>query len=53
MDHLTQIPQLMNKISLKSLHYHLVTLEHRGLTKQRNYGVRKVSDVGQNACFFR
>nr|WP_315164905.1 glycosyltransferase [uncultured Flavobacterium sp.] len=37
--------------SFDNLNYHLVAPEHRGLTKQRNYGVGKVSDGIDIVCF--
>jgi hypothetical protein len=40
----TDTNTILNKIILKNIQYYLVTAEHRGLTKQRNYGVRKVSE---------
>ncbi|MFV5698648.1 glycosyltransferase family 2 protein [Flavobacterium sp. ZT3R17] len=42
---------VLNQNSFKKVHYHLVTPEHRGLTKQRNYGVEKVSDAIDIVCF--
>ena len=36
---------VLNQNTFKNLHYYLVSPEHRGLTKQRNYGVAKVSDA--------
>jgi GT2 family glycosyltransferase len=35
----------------KNLTYFLVPKEHRGLTKQRNYGVSKVSENAEVVCF--
>ncbi len=37
--------------SFKNLHYFLVTKEQRGLTKQRNYGISKVSNHLEVVCF--
>ena len=42
---------VLNQNSFKNLHYHLVMPEHRGLTKQRNYGVGKVSGEIDIVCF--
>lgn len=42
---------VLNRNSFKNLHYHLVTPEYRGLTRQRNYGVAKVSDSIEIVCF--
>ncbi|ESU25944.1 glycosyl transferase [Flavobacterium limnosediminis JC2902] len=35
----------------KDLSYHKVTPEHRGLTKQRNYGIAKVAATSEIVCF--
>jgi GT2 family glycosyltransferase len=37
--------------SFQNLNYFLVTKEHRGLTKQRNFGVSKVSNDSEVVCF--
>lgn len=42
---------VLNQNSFKNLQYHLVTPKYRGLTKQRNYGVGKVSDAIDIVCF--
>jgi GT2 family glycosyltransferase len=42
---------VLNQNSFKNVQYHLVTPEDRGLTKQRNYGVEKVSDAINIVCF--
>lgn len=42
---------VLNQNFFKKVHYHLVAPEHRGLTKQRNYGVGKVSDGIDIVCF--
>ena len=42
---------VLNQNPFQNLHYHLVAPEHRGLTKQRNYGVGKVSDGIDIICF--
>ena len=41
----TDTERVLNKNYFKNLHYHLIGPEHRGLTKQRNYGVDKISDA--------
>lgn len=35
----------------ENLNYYLVPAEHRGLTKQRNYGIAKVSTSSEVVCF--
>jgi glycosyltransferase involved in cell wall biosynthesis len=47
----TDTATVLDQNSFKNLHYHFVTEEQRGLTKQRNYGVRKVSDGNEIICF--
>ena len=42
---------VLKQNSFKNLHYYLVTTEQRGLTKQRNYGVAKVSAASEIVCF--
>ena len=36
----------------ENLHYHYVDESHRGLTKQRNYGISNVAENIQYVCFF-
>lgn len=43
--------QTLNKHSFKSLHYFKVDESHRGLTKQRNFGIKKVADTSEIVCF--
>lgn len=43
--------KVIEQNSFKSLTYFLVPKEHRGLTKQRNFGVSKVSDDSEVVCF--
>ena len=42
---------ILNQNYFKDLHYHVVTSENRGLTKQRNFGVGKVNDAIEVICF--
>jgi glycosyltransferase involved in cell wall biosynthesis len=42
---------ILEKNKFQNLHYFKVPLEHRGLTKQRNYGVSKVSKDSDIICF--
>jgi glycosyltransferase involved in cell wall biosynthesis len=53
---LTVLPTKEAKISFKgcnlnNLKYFLVPSEHRGLTKQRNYGIERVGDEMEVVCF--
>jgi hypothetical protein len=48
---LTQIHLLLKQNSFKKSTLSFSNTEHRGLTKQRNYGVRKVSDGNEIICF--
>jgi GT2 family glycosyltransferase len=41
----TDTERVLNQNYFKNLHYHLIGPEDRGLTKQRNYGVAKISDA--------
>ena len=42
---------ILSQNYFKNLQYYLVTAEHRGLTKQRNYGIGKVNDGIDIVCF--
>ena len=42
---------VLNQNPFRNLHYHLVATEHRGLTKQRNYGVGKLNEGIDIVCF--
>ena len=42
---------VLEKNSFRNLSYSLVNKEHRGLTKQRNFGVSKVSGNSEVVCF--
>ena len=42
---------ILEKNKFQNLHYFKVPLEHRGLTKQRNYGVSNVSKDSDIICF--
>lgn len=42
---------ILESNKFQNLHYLKVPLEHRGLTKQRNYGVSKVSKDSDIICF--
>lgn len=42
---------LLSQNDFKDLHYYLVTNENRGLTKQRNFGISKVSKNIEIVCF--
>jgi GT2 family glycosyltransferase len=41
----------LNKNQFKNLEYFLVDDQNRGLTKQRNFGIQKVSDYIEIVCF--
>jgi len=43
--------QVLANTSLLNLHYFLVPKEHRGLTKQRNFGIAKVGGDIDVVCF--
>lgn len=43
--------QILIENQFKNLHYFLVPNEHRGLTKQRNYGIKRVGGEMQIVCF--
>lgn len=42
---------LLQDNQFTNLHYFLVTTEHRGLTKQRNYGIERVGTEMEVVCF--
>lgn len=42
---------ILEKNSFKNLHYYKVAPQDRGLTKQRNFGIKKVSDASEIVCF--
>ena len=42
---------ILEKNKFQNLHYFKVPLEHRGLTKQRNFGVSKVPNDSEVICF--
>jgi glycosyltransferase involved in cell wall biosynthesis len=46
-----QTSKVVETIDLKQLHYYQVSDEHRGLTKQRNYGILKISSTSEIVCF--
>jgi GT2 family glycosyltransferase len=41
----TDTERVLNQNYFKNLNYHLIGPEHRGLTKQRNFGVDKINDA--------
>jgi GT2 family glycosyltransferase len=41
----------LEKNSFDRLHYYKVSDEHRGLTKQRNYGIERVAEAIEVVCF--
>lgn len=43
--------QLLQENEFQNLQYFLVTEEDRGLTKQRNFGIRKVEETTEIICF--
>uniref|UniRef100_UPI002614DBFC glycosyltransferase family 2 protein n=1 Tax=Flavobacterium sp. TaxID=239 RepID=UPI002614DBFC len=43
--------QILANNSFQNLSYFLVSMEHRGLTKQRNFGIAKVSADVEFVCF--
>ncbi|WP_196830373.1 glycosyltransferase family 2 protein [Flavobacterium sp. CG_9.1] len=47
----TATEQLLDKNKFNNLHYYLVPESHRGLTKQRNYGITKVSTTSEIIAF--
>lgn len=42
---------IINAVEYQNLKYFAVSDEHRGLTKQRNYGILKVSNDSEVVCF--
>jgi GT2 family glycosyltransferase len=42
---------VLKKIFFKNLHYYKVSKEHRGLTKQRNYGIARVDKTSDIIAF--
>ena len=42
---------ILEQNHFQNVHYFLVPKEHRGLTKQRNFGIDKVSADGEIVCF--
>jgi len=42
---------ILKKNTFLNLHYYAVPPEHRGLTKQRNYGIERVRDEMEVVCF--
>lgn len=46
-----QTKALFHQHSFRNLHYFLVSADERGLTKQRNYGVKKVAESSEIVCF--
>lgn len=47
----TDTEEVFKKNSFENLRYYMVDDENRGLTKQRNFGVSKVSDTSEIVCF--
>ena len=47
----TETEQILIKNQYRNLHYFLVPTEHRGLTKQRNYGIERVGNEMEIVCF--
>ncbi len=43
--------EMLNENSFENLSYFLVSNDHRGLTKQRNFGISKVSVASEIVCF--
>jgi GT2 family glycosyltransferase len=43
--------KILSESQFKNLHYFLVPTEHRGLTRQRNYGIARVGDTMEVVCF--
>ncbi|MBA0884735.1 glycosyltransferase family 2 protein [Flavobacterium undicola] len=46
-----QTAAVLNSNPFKNLHYFLVSEENRGLTKQRNFGISKVTESSEIVCF--
>ena len=47
----TETEQILKENQYRNLHYFLVLTEHRGLTKQRNYGIERVGNEMEIVCF--
>jgi len=47
----TETQQVLEENQFENLHYFLVANEHRGLTKQRNFGISKVNLNSEILCF--
>jgi len=47
----TETETLIQENQFANLHYFLVPPEHRGLTRQRNYGIERVGDAMEVVCF--
>jgi len=47
----TETQKILENNSFQDLNYFLVEKEHRGLTKQRNFGISKVSQDCEIVCF--
>src|SRR6478735_6462905 len=47
----TETQQVLGENQFENLHYFLVANEHRGLTKQRNFGISKVDLSSEIVCF--
>jgi glycosyltransferase involved in cell wall biosynthesis len=43
--------QMIQKHTFENLKYYLVSSTERGLTRQRNFGIRKVSNSSEVLCF--
>lgn len=47
----TETQRILKDNPFQNLNYFLVSKEHRGLTKQRNFGISKVSQDSEIVCF--
>jgi GT2 family glycosyltransferase len=47
----SETKNVLNQNPFKNINYFLVSDENRGLTKQRNFGIRKVNKSSQIICF--
>lgn len=47
----SETEQILKENQYRNLHYFLVLTEHRGLTKQRNYGIERVGNEMEIVCF--
>lgn len=47
----TATQEVLDKQDFKNLEYHLVKPQYRGLTKQRNFGIKKVASTVDVVCF--